>query len=237
VKKGSKSWTRLAGSATKKVRVYNLEVAGFHTYVAGGKVVHNCDTDFTSNRRHWDMEQLLGACIAEGAPDLVVLTGGEPMRQNLVPLCQLLVEAGKTVQIETAGSYWPVGEDDGKLLKALIDVGFKGHRVHIVVSPKTPRVHPMVEVYAVAWKYIITNQDPGDRIDGLPICSTQDKHRETPVVLARPPGGLLRHAVYVQPCDTQDPIANQAAQRKCVALAMRHGYRVSLQQHKILELP
>jgi organic radical activating enzyme len=194
-----------------------------------------CDTDFTSNRRHWDVDMLLGPLLAPGAPQLVVITGGEPMRQNLVPLCQLLLEAGRTVQVETAGSYWPLGEYENEMIS--LTSGDSGYpwQVHFVVSPKTPRVHPLIRAFASAWKYIITNDDPLSEVDGLPIESTQNKGR--PVTLARPGDDYPRHNIWVQPCDTQDPIANQRAQQRCVQLALKYGYRVSLQQHKILELP
>jgi len=44
-----KMWNRLAGASDRKLRVYNFEVEGTHTYVADGMVVHNCDTGYTWN--------------------------------------------------------------------------------------------------------------------------------------------------------------------------------------------
>jgi len=47
VEKGSGSaWTRFAGSKNADTDVYNFEVDNFHTYIANGKIVHNCDTFF-----------------------------------------------------------------------------------------------------------------------------------------------------------------------------------------------
>lgn len=47
VEKGSgPAWTRFAGAKFADTDVYNFEVDEYHTYVANGKVVHNCDTFF-----------------------------------------------------------------------------------------------------------------------------------------------------------------------------------------------
>jgi len=37
---------------------------------------------------------------------LVVITGGEPLRQNITPLCQTLIDLGYQVQIETNGTIY-----------------------------------------------------------------------------------------------------------------------------------
>lgn len=37
---------------------------------------------------------------------LVVITGGEPLRQNIIMLCEILIQAGYRVQIETNGTLW-----------------------------------------------------------------------------------------------------------------------------------
>lgn len=47
VTKGSgAAWTRFAGSKFADAPVYNFEVDKYHTYIANGKIVHNCDTFF-----------------------------------------------------------------------------------------------------------------------------------------------------------------------------------------------
>lgn len=51
-------------------------------------------------------EQLLGVLRAEGyTAKHVILTGGEPCLYNLVPLTNLLIENGFSVQIETSGTF------------------------------------------------------------------------------------------------------------------------------------
>jgi organic radical activating enzyme len=47
VAKGSGvAWTKFAGSKFDNTNVYNFEVDKNHTYIANGKIVHNCDTFF-----------------------------------------------------------------------------------------------------------------------------------------------------------------------------------------------
>lgn len=161
---------------------------------------------------------------------LVVLTGGDPLRQNITPLVAMLAACGFHVQIETAGVQWVPGLerllDDSSLL-----------RMHpglctIVCSPKTGRVCDEIHYYAHAWKYIIRSDDVIDPEDGLPLTSTQVARKKQR--LARPGSA---QAVYLQPCDEGDELKNQANLRWCARLAMQHGYRVSIQQHKILQLP
>jgi len=158
------------------------------------------------------------------------------MRQNIVPLCSALAPNHK-VQIETSGSFWPEG-DSGKRLHHLILNDY----VSIVVSPKTAFVHDMIRKLAIAWKYIITKDSLlGD--DGLPISSTQHPHH--PCRLARPPGNFFKQDIFLQPCDHSDPntdpgdneASNRIARNRAVSLCQRHGYRLSLQQHKIIGLP
>ncbi len=64
-----------------------------------------CDT-----RRSWEPGRPLGLAdlverVAGRRPQLVVITGGEPLIQPQTPaLCRRLLEAGKRVQVETNGS-------------------------------------------------------------------------------------------------------------------------------------
>lgn len=80
---------------------------------------------------------------------LVVITGGEPLRQNIAPLCAALMDLGFTVQIETNGTlYRPLPEG-----------------VHIICSPKVTdgRYHPLrpdLLARVDALKFIIRAGDP-----------------------------------------------------------------------------
>lgn len=181
-----------------------------------------CDTDFESDERGTRVDALVDSCIG---PDLVVLTGGEPMRQNIVPLCKALFNKGHTVQIETAGSFW------WPALAPFCAAGL----LYVVVSPKTPTVHK--ELRASAWKYIISATDELDDLDGLPRTNTQNREG-VPKLLARPfcvaRDQVSKRVVYVQPMDEQDPVKNQANLDLCVRLVQTYDYTLSLQQHKII---
>jgi len=192
-----------------------------------------CDTDFDSN---WDnvmpVEKVVER-VQENTARLVVITGGEPMLQNIYTLCRLLASAGHHVQIETAGTVF--AENLDYLLTKPDTDG-----VSIVVSPKTPKVHHQTFVHAAAWKYILAGQDEDvDPKDSLPVRSTQVAGAAARI--CRPPFTTIENTpwrVFVQPCDfPKDKARTKRAVEQCVRASMKHGYRLSLQQHKILDLP
>lgn len=198
---------------------------------------HFCDTDFTSLRHMVPVVELVERAVRCGLDtQLFVLTGGEPMRQNIVPLCfhltsRPMVRADyRHVQVETAGSFWPHDARDGALLKDMVTSGL----VSLVVSPKTATVHEAVRDYAMAWKYVV-GADTAVGDDGLPLSCTQRPGARA--TLARPPYFIRPDCVYLQPRDDGNEEANRANRAACVRLVQAHGYRLSLQQHKILEMP
>lgn len=189
-----------------------------------------CDTEFSNpDDAVMPLEVILDliktapmkACFAP--INLVVITGGEPFRQNITPLLSALTSKNYRVQIETAGTLWIDGlEDMWETLK----------RTTIVVSPKTPRLHPMIERHADAYKYVIHANWIDDR-DGLPNESTQKpKHLAPP---ARPPSDFPKHKIFLSPMDTQTDDRQNAKNRAAVAeRALKHGYRAGLQLHKFM---
>jgi 7-carboxy-7-deazaguanine synthase len=196
-----------------------------------------CDTEFESNIDNWlDVDEIVSEvrrCQKQTQSPLVVLTGGEPMRQNLRQLVAKLCEEQKMhVQIETAGtiaqmslSYAVRGPGGAISLSAGIS---------IVVSPKTAKIAPWVENSACAWKYIIRDGEL-EGSDGLPNKSTQQKgHR---AIIRRPPSYVLPSQIFVQPCDEGEFEQNLRNRNAAVESAKRFGYRLSLQQHKLLNLP
>ena len=199
-----------------------------------------CDTEFESgiNNRLTPEEVVqsvrLAAVTAEVKPTLVVLTGGEPLRQICGPMVTALLtdtELGiKTVQVETSGSLW-----DQTL------AGFvAARRVVLVASPKTSYVHPMVMRFTEHWKYVIRASDNRSALDGLPMSGTQPHHSKTgQAKIARPWDLQLTRpvTVWVSPCDEKDAELNAANQLTAVSLSLRYGYRLSLQVHKIINLP
>ena len=87
-----------------------------------------CDTQFEKGMNTpFSIESILLDVCDCGVPEVVILTGGEPLRQNVVPLLHRLLETGiKHVQIETAGTLWLEG------LQYLLTDG----NVSLVCSPK-----------------------------------------------------------------------------------------------------
>lgn len=230
IDRGGKAWTRLAGDASAPTAaVYNLEVADTHNYVANGVVVHNCDTQFDSN---WDnvltIPHILKAMDFETgykpkAHELVVITGGEPMLQNLQPLIQALLLAGtKLVQIESAGTLW---QED---LKDYIDQG----KVLLVCSPKTPKIHPDFARHCNHYKYVVKHNECS-AVDGLPTFSTQKVGSITQLYR---PAGTRGTTIWISPCDEHDPEKNLLNMIYARDLCLEHGHRLSLQTHKIVNV-
>jgi organic radical activating enzyme len=178
-----------------------------------------CDTDFESNPNLYSIAELL--LRAEDA-ELVVLTGGEPLRQNIVPLVSALHDDGHTIQIETAGTLWWNGLEDIA-------------SCNIVVSPKTRFIHERITQHADYFKYIVSASD-ARLADGLPVTNTQ-RTGVHPQPLARPPVTTSPEHVFVQPMDEADESKNRLNMNLCVELALKHGYRISIQQHKIMGVP
>lgn len=168
-----------------------------------------CDTEFESFSRKSlfdvikQVDELSRNIRRERSRQLVVITGGEPMRQNIEPLCEALVEAGFAVQIET----------NGTLYRELPEV------VSIVCSPKnTGQGYQPVRADLLpridALKFIISRRNPyydhvsevGQRMYNIP--------------------------VYVQPMDEGDDAINAENLQFTLELAAEFGYRLSLQTHK-----
>ena len=191
---------------------------------------HFCDTEFErfSTASVEEIVDRVMRANKDSASSLVVLTGGEPMRQQIVPLVEALDEAGYYTQIETAGTCWPPG-----LEKIIVGA------CELVCSPKTPKVHPKVETMCQHWKYIIRKGEIS-ALDGLPNMSTQVPGSKAE--LFRPHDCTA--TIWVQPCaeyyplnlELINPEASMENAQECVRIAMLYGYRVSVQVHKILGL-
>jgi 7-carboxy-7-deazaguanine synthase len=173
-----------------------------------------CDTQFSDpGDPVMGLGTLQARCL-ESKVRLIVITGGEPLRQNILPLCTLLFDQGYIIQIETAGTLWIDG-----LQKV----------AQVVVSPKTSTIHPMARQHAIAFKYVIAASNTHDGY--VPVTATQPGTR--PQRLATPMPGT---PVYLSPCDEYDDEKNKANRRLVGQLAMRHNAFAGLQLHKFLEL-
>lgn len=173
--------------------------------------------------------------LTRGKPcSLLVITGGEPARQNLAPLVHAMGAffADWRIQLETAGTLWQPAMADPQ--------------VELVVSPKTPAIHPEVYERAAAFKYVVRAGEVGKH--GLPLYTTQASGK-TPTIgtpaqnpwlvpatetTVCPP--RLGAPVYLSPCDEDNSLANEQNHAAVAQLALEHGYRAGVQLHKVLGL-
>lgn len=185
-----------------------------------------CDTEYTNAAPRYkapmDPETLLDDVMERAGNsnvELIVITGGEPFRQNIGPFVNRALAQGYSIQIETNGTLAPP--------KWLIYALVLKH-VTIVVSPKSGKVNPLTAEYANAYKYVLHHESIAE--DGLPILALG--HSAAPRV-ARPPKDY-RGPVYLQPMDCQDDAENKKNIDAVVKSCIEHGYILQLQIHKYL---
>lgn len=175
-----------------------------------------CDTDYTSHRVLIAPHDLIELVRMHGGPgQLVVLTGGEPFRQDLKPVIDLLLEAGFKVQLETNGTLYQE---------------LPYHQITVICSPKTGSVHRKLAPYIHSYKYVL-NGKPSEE-DGLPMSALD--HSASPR-LARPHANF-RGITYIQPADLQDAQLNASNLENCITSVQKHGYTLGLQLHKIIHM-
>lgn len=200
-----------------------------------------CDTEYTSQRHSMTADDILETTMQYlNKGDLVVFSGGEPLRQNVWKACELLNYSGFPVQIETNGvfSHYNVRDIFTLLprernittpvpMSRPVEHHYPG--VTIVCSPKTSKIHPAVMERADAFKYVLDMNDIHPE-DGLP--NKALGHKASPHV-ARPRPGA---PVYVQPVDVQDEVANQNHLAATIDVVMEYGYILCVQTHKLIGL-
>lgn len=174
-----------------------------------------CDTEFEKYRT-LTIDEILSAVHeqsgfyenpAKVSKKLVVITGGEPLRQPIELLCQQLLACHYKVQIET----------NGTLYRSL------PKEVFIVCSPK-----------AISGRYYPLREDLLPHLQALKFLVAEgEKGYETVPELGQSKYNI---PVYVQPMDSYDQQKNHANQQLAVKLALDKGYFLSLQTHKILNL-
>jgi 7-carboxy-7-deazaguanine synthase len=150
-----------------------------------------------------------------------VLSGGEPMRQNIAPLVIALLHSGKHVQIETNGTFF-------------VDLPFDDPMLTIVCSPKSPSLNERIVQHVDAWKYVVRAGCISDE-DGLPLHALGNDFG-----VARPPIPVKRNEIFIQPLDegsmAQEMIYASEHVKAALAVCVKHGYRLSIQTHKLLGL-
>ena len=181
-----------------------------------------CDTDYTSTKKPMSVAILRAAIDAlkeDEQPDapmpIVVITGGEPFRQNITPICITLRRAGYRVQIETNGTLPP-------------PTNFPKD-IDIVCSPKTGKINEQIVERLTALKYVVKAGLVVPR-DGLPIRALD--HSCSPTV-AKPPQGFSG-PVYIQPMDEGNALLNKKNLLAAVNSCYQHGHTLQVQLHKII---
>jgi|SRR5690606_34414105 len=179
-----------------------------------------CDTEYTRGSSIMSPADIVDRCIRYSVErkgnykksPLVVITGGEPFRQNIGLLVRILLQQQFRVQIETNGSIY------------LDDYPYGHPRESIVCSPKAGKVAEMLKCHIDAYKYVIS-ADRIDPLDGLPTSALGLPNKP-----ARPHSDKV--LVYVNPLDAKDVIQNERNTRATAWLALQYGYRMGIQLHK-----
>lgn len=180
-----------------------------------------CDTNYTANRQK-EAFTSINRTVLSFNNQLVVITGGEPFRQNITELCRLLLEQGLLVQVETNGTICPT--ESFHRLKG--EVNSTSCRLCVVCSPKTSKISPTMGSLVDAWKYVVKDGEVEE--DGMPSSALG--------MAGRPARPINDQQIYIQPLDSKDPEENQAHMKAAVESCLKNGHRLCLQLHKIAGL-
>ncbi len=194
-----------------------------------------CDTEYSSDAPDVDVFDLVDrieAYIITTGDNLVVITGGEPFRQNIYTLCEELIRRQVDVQIETNGMLQPQGFN----ARTIYELQKRGQLL-FVVSPKTHKLDGFIAEHASAFKYVVTAGQVHP--DGFPLLALGHP-LPTGAALARPPVGW-RGVIYIQPADTsptENPAHLAAALASVETLTRTRAgdFRIGLQTHKLMGL-
>lgn len=163
-----------------------------------------CDTEFESFSL-WKTDDIIKKTDElKGKASLVVITGGEPLRQPISELCRQLVAKNYTVQIETNGTLFRELDEKVKIICSPKNTGSGYHRIREDLLARIS-----------AFKFII---------------SAKNKSYQNVVEVGQSDYNI---PVYVQPMDENDAKQNKENMDRTVKLALENGYIFSLQTHKI----
>ena len=170
-----------------------------------------CDTEF-ENFTLLSLEEIMHQLkLAKGstASKLIVITGGEPLRQPIEKLCSVLLDNDFQVQIET----------NGTIFRQLDE------QVSIVCSPKASKlgywpIRADLLERINALKFIISTNHP--YYNSVPEIG-QAQHNNIPI--------------YLQPMDEYDEDKNLQNTQLAIKLCQEYNYILSLQTHKFIGIP
>lgn len=150
---------------------------------------------------------------------LVVITGGEPLRQPINAMVAQLLERGFEVQIETNGTLYR-------------ELPYQSQKLTVVCSPKTGKVNSNLMPHIQAFKYVASAEELEGSTDGLPATALGHSNGGG---LGRP-AEWWRGTVYLQPADHKDEKVNAANMQAVVRSCLTYGYRLCLQMHKYAQV-
>jgi organic radical activating enzyme len=180
-----------------------------------------CDTEFDKFERMDVVQEIVPEILrlSQNNVSLVVITGGEPLLQDISLLTNSLAPRRFVCQIETAG------------VAPLKD----GRNVSVVCSPKTIFVHPTVQEVCRDWKYPVR---VGSLDTGSPVVRTHEN--PTPLWFGddgrKPPGTVWLQPITEYSEGAVDKMATLANQHYAAEMCIKHGYSLSLQTHKIVNI-
>jgi len=164
--------------------------------------------------------------------NLVVITGGEPFQQNIIPLVSALNMKGFRVQVETNGTTLPEASD----MVTFIEQFKPGNNLKntIICSPKTDNIHTIFTEnnLITAFKYIVTMNFFIEQ--NKIFADYNSKHLTKQLYF---PSNFIRPKIYLQPCDYNNEQKNKFILEKTLCLCKTYGFTLSVQLHKLLNQP
>jgi len=164
-----------------------------------------CDTEF-DEYKNLSLEEIIRE-VKTFSQKLVVITGGEPLRQPIEKLCDELINLGYDVQIET----------NGTIFREI------NSKVTIICSPKVSNnsyhnIRPDLLPKISAFKFIIS--------------ANKKEYSQVPQIGQK----TYNTPVYLQPMDEYNKEKNKNNCDLTIKLCQENNYILSLQMHKILGL-
>lgn len=172
-----------------------------------------CDTEFETYKNFSlteilnEVQKLAKNSAGEIVRKLVVITGGEPLRQPIEKLCSELVKLNFLVQIETNGTLFRELPEEIKIICSPKSSNGKYYAIRIDLLPRIN-----------AFKFIVSK-------------THQDYQNIMEVGQSK-----FAIPVYVQPMDEYDEAKNRGNLQHALKLCEENGHLLSLQLHKTLGL-
>lgn len=199
-----------------------------------------CDTEFENYQNFslenilLEVEKLAKNSAGEIVRKLVVITGGEPLRQPIGRFCEELIARNFLVQIETNGTLF---RELPKEVKIICSPKISNGKYHAIRPDLLSRVN--------AFKFIVRSPAPESASEGL----GKDGLLSREILRCAWNDSLLEYCdiaevgqkkfdipVYVQPMDEYDEAKNRGNLQHAQKLCDENGYFLSLQIHKILRI-